>query len=195
MTNEAIEFLKTIFEFLISSLYPNFLTTWTVLRKFGYNDDIKLADDLFPPLKYTPDQVVLLRWIVATCIMLFICYTCLCSIFWQLELIHFLFSLDLISAECWVDKWSHWILEDNFWCIWCWFCMSFPHMTLNNFNFSCCSPIIFGHFLDLLHRYTKWKLTIYFPSSRMGCCDPVNLKNCFPLPQKGKLISSKCVPR
>lgn len=36
-------------------------TTWTVLRKFGYNDDIKLADDLFPPLKYTPDQVVLLR--------------------------------------------------------------------------------------------------------------------------------------
>ncbi|CAI8603445.1 unnamed protein product [Vicia faba] len=33
-------------------------TTWTVLRKFGYNDDIKLADDLFPPLKYTPDQSV-----------------------------------------------------------------------------------------------------------------------------------------
>ncbi|CAI8603439.1 unnamed protein product [Vicia faba] len=30
----------------------------TVLRKFGYNDDIKLADDLFPPLKYTPDQSV-----------------------------------------------------------------------------------------------------------------------------------------
>ncbi|CAI8603440.1 unnamed protein product [Vicia faba] len=58
LTNEAIEFLKTIFEFLISSLYPNFLTTWTVLRKFGYNDDIKLADDLFPPLKYTPDQSV-----------------------------------------------------------------------------------------------------------------------------------------
>ena len=36
-------------------------TTWTVLRKFGYNYDIKLADDLFPPLKRAPDQVFLLR--------------------------------------------------------------------------------------------------------------------------------------
>ncbi|XP_061337998.1 mitochondrial Rho GTPase 1-like [Gastrolobium bilobum] len=33
-------------------------TTWTVLRKFGYNDDIKLADDLIPPLKRAPDQSV-----------------------------------------------------------------------------------------------------------------------------------------
>ena len=32
-------------------------TTWTVLRKFGY-DDIKLADDLIPPLKRAPDQVL-----------------------------------------------------------------------------------------------------------------------------------------
>lgn len=33
-------------------------TTWTVLRKFGYNNDIRLADDqLLPPIKKTPDQV------------------------------------------------------------------------------------------------------------------------------------------
>ena len=36
-------------------------TTWTVLRKFGYNDDIKLADDLIPPIKCAPDQVFLWR--------------------------------------------------------------------------------------------------------------------------------------
>jgi mitochondrial Rho GTPase 1 len=35
--------------------------TWTMLKKFGYNYDIKLADDLFPPLKRAPDQVFLLR--------------------------------------------------------------------------------------------------------------------------------------
>jgi Ras family protein T1 len=33
-------------------------TTWTVLRKFGYNDEIKLAEDLIPPLKHAPDQSV-----------------------------------------------------------------------------------------------------------------------------------------
>ncbi|PON76390.1 Parvalbumin [Parasponia andersonii] len=34
-------------------------TTWTVLRKFGYNNDIKLADDLISsPSKRTPDQSV-----------------------------------------------------------------------------------------------------------------------------------------
>lgn len=33
-------------------------TTWTVLRKFGYNNDIRLADELIPSLpKRTPDQV------------------------------------------------------------------------------------------------------------------------------------------
>lgn len=33
-------------------------TTWTVLRKFGYNNDIRLSDDqLLPPIKRTPDQV------------------------------------------------------------------------------------------------------------------------------------------
>ncbi|XP_078444372.1 MIRO-related GTP-ase 1 [Wolffia australiana] len=34
-------------------------TTWTVLRKFGYNNDIKLRDDLIPlPFKRAPDQSV-----------------------------------------------------------------------------------------------------------------------------------------
>lgn len=34
-------------------------TTWTVLRKFGYNNDIRLADELIPSLpKRTPDQVI-----------------------------------------------------------------------------------------------------------------------------------------
>lgn len=33
-------------------------TTWTVLRKFGYNNDIRLADELIPSLpKRTSDQV------------------------------------------------------------------------------------------------------------------------------------------
>ncbi|MBA0687630.1 hypothetical protein Goari_015145, partial [Gossypium aridum] len=35
-------------------------TTWTVLRKFGYNNDIKLSDDLIPhsSVKRAPDQSV-----------------------------------------------------------------------------------------------------------------------------------------
>ncbi|KAJ4877678.1 Mitochondrial Rho GTPase 1 [Raphanus sativus] len=35
-------------------------TTWTVLRKFGYNNDIRLADELLPPslFKREPDQSV-----------------------------------------------------------------------------------------------------------------------------------------
>jgi mitochondrial Rho GTPase 1 len=33
-------------------------TTWTVLRKFGYDNDIKLRDDLIAvPIKRAPDQV------------------------------------------------------------------------------------------------------------------------------------------
>lgn len=34
-------------------------TTWTVLRKFGYNNDIRLADELLPSslFKRAPDQV------------------------------------------------------------------------------------------------------------------------------------------
>ena len=36
-------------------------TTWTVLRKFGYNNDIELSDDLIPysSFKRAPDQVML----------------------------------------------------------------------------------------------------------------------------------------
>jgi Ras family protein T1 len=35
-------------------------TTWTVLRKFGYDDEIKLHDELLlsPPFKRMPDQVI-----------------------------------------------------------------------------------------------------------------------------------------
>lgn len=35
-------------------------TTWTVLRKFGYNNDIKLSDDVVVPtsLRRAPDQVI-----------------------------------------------------------------------------------------------------------------------------------------
>lgn len=34
-------------------------TTWTVLRKFGYNNDIKLSEDLIPSsFKRSPDQVI-----------------------------------------------------------------------------------------------------------------------------------------
>ncbi|KAL8171719.1 hypothetical protein V2J09_023523 [Rumex salicifolius] len=34
-------------------------TTWTVLRKFGYNNDLRLIDDLLPPtFKQSPDQTV-----------------------------------------------------------------------------------------------------------------------------------------
>lgn len=30
---------------------------WAMLRKFGYNDDVELADHLIPPLTHAPDQV------------------------------------------------------------------------------------------------------------------------------------------
>ncbi|CAL1393504.1 unnamed protein product [Linum trigynum] len=33
-------------------------TTWTVLRKFGYNNDIRLDDELIPSFKRAPDQSV-----------------------------------------------------------------------------------------------------------------------------------------
>lgn len=34
-------------------------TTWTVLRKFGYDNDIKLRDELIAiPIKRAPDQVM-----------------------------------------------------------------------------------------------------------------------------------------
>jgi len=87
-----------------------------------------------------------------------------------------LLSLDLMSAECWIDRWSNWFLGDNIWWIWWWFCMS------------CFSPIIFGHYLNWLYRYTICKLIISFPSSRIRCCNPMNLKNCFLLLRKGRLL-------
>lgn len=35
-------------------------TTWTVLRKYGYNNDIKLSDELIPsPVRRAPDQVII----------------------------------------------------------------------------------------------------------------------------------------
>ncbi|KAK8963693.1 hypothetical protein KSP40_PGU000728 [Platanthera guangdongensis] len=38
-------------------------TTWTVLRKFGYDNDIKLRDDLLPRIfKRAPDQVKTCEW-------------------------------------------------------------------------------------------------------------------------------------
>lgn len=46
-------------------------TTWTVLRKFGYNDEIKLKDDyLTIPFKKAPDQVRL--FLKQTTIMIFV---------------------------------------------------------------------------------------------------------------------------
>uniref|UniRef100_A0A0E0D8L2 Mitochondrial Rho GTPase n=1 Tax=Oryza meridionalis TaxID=40149 RepID=A0A0E0D8L2_9ORYZ len=33
-------------------------TTWTVLRKFGYDNEIKLRDDLIPTIKRAPDQTL-----------------------------------------------------------------------------------------------------------------------------------------
>lgn len=36
-------------------------TTWTVLRKFGYNNEIRLSEDQLPtPIKRQPDQASLL---------------------------------------------------------------------------------------------------------------------------------------
>ena len=40
-------------------------TTWTVLRKFGYDNDIKLRDDLIPmPIKTAPEQVCLFCFMI-----------------------------------------------------------------------------------------------------------------------------------
>lgn len=48
-------------------------TTWTVLRKFGYNNDLRLTDEqLLPPIKRHPDQVNSLihigHWMIAGCL-------------------------------------------------------------------------------------------------------------------------------
>ena len=61
-------------------------TTWTVLRKFGYNNDIKLVEDLFPvPIKRAPDQVTsywytisIMAFYYVLTLLTFICI-CLCK--------------------------------------------------------------------------------------------------------------------
>lgn len=61
-------------------------TTWTVLRKFGYDNEIKLRDDLIPTIKRAPDQVMccsvlllfkfyfMLKLVIFICA--FFCYVC-----------------------------------------------------------------------------------------------------------------------
>ena len=40
-------------------------TTWTVLSKFGYDNDIKLRDDLIPmPIKTAPEHVCFVLWLI-----------------------------------------------------------------------------------------------------------------------------------
>ena len=53
LTLEGFLFLHALF---IEKGRPE--TTWAVLRKFGYDDDLKLRDDILPvPTKHAPDQV------------------------------------------------------------------------------------------------------------------------------------------
>ncbi|KAJ4843022.1 Mitochondrial Rho GTPase 2 [Turnera subulata] len=54
LTFEGFLYLHSLF---IEKSRPE--TTWTVLRKFGYNDDLKLRDDFLPvPVKRAPDQSI-----------------------------------------------------------------------------------------------------------------------------------------
>ncbi len=57
----SIAYLTAYFLFLHALLIERgrLETTWTVLRKFGYSDEIVLRDDVLsrPSLKRTPDQV------------------------------------------------------------------------------------------------------------------------------------------
>jgi mitochondrial Rho GTPase 1 len=45
---------------------------WAMLRKFGYNDDVELADHLIPPLTRAPDQVFFYTKCSRVCIVFFI---------------------------------------------------------------------------------------------------------------------------
>ena len=46
-------------------------TTWTVLRKFGYDNEIKLRDEFIPTsIKRAPDQVMFCRLLAAIHILL-----------------------------------------------------------------------------------------------------------------------------
>jgi hypothetical protein len=58
-------------------------TTWTVLRKFGYDNDIKLRDDLLAmPIKRAPDQVCLFCFTIDAKLSLpiLLIYLCLCPV-------------------------------------------------------------------------------------------------------------------
>jgi len=58
-------------------------TTWTVLRKFGYDNDIKLRDDLIAmPIKRAPDQVCLFCFMINTnlSMSILLIYLCLCPV-------------------------------------------------------------------------------------------------------------------
>lgn len=62
-------------------------TTWTVLRKFGYDNEIKLRDDLIPTIKRAPDQVMccsvllLFKFYFMLKLVIFICAFLLCMLF------------------------------------------------------------------------------------------------------------------
>ena len=64
-------------------------TTWTVLRKFGYDNDIKLRDDLIAmPIKRAPDQVCLFCFMID--IQIFQCqYYLFIYVFVLFQSIHF----------------------------------------------------------------------------------------------------------
>lgn len=49
-------------------------TTWTVLRKFGYDDEVKLRDDMLqtPSFKRSSDQVIFIFFSLLTCFYIFI---------------------------------------------------------------------------------------------------------------------------
>lgn len=58
-------------------------TTWTVLRKFGYDNDIKLRDDLITmPIKRAPDQVCFVCFLINPNLSMSILpiYICLCPV-------------------------------------------------------------------------------------------------------------------
>ncbi|KAG5549225.1 hypothetical protein RHGRI_014549 [Rhododendron griersonianum] len=55
---QCLRALKQIFILCDHDRDGRLKTTWTVLRKFGYNNDIRLNDDhLPPPVKRAPDQL------------------------------------------------------------------------------------------------------------------------------------------
>jgi hypothetical protein len=55
-------------------------TTWTVLRKFGYDNDIKLRDDLIAmPIKRAPDQVCFFMIDTNLSMSMLLIYLCLLS--------------------------------------------------------------------------------------------------------------------